>query len=330
MSKKKSNRNINVKDKTEDNWEKRVFDVIQIGQREDIPSRIFDYFIVAVIFANITAMILETFNEMEPYFDLIRAVEIATMIIFMAEYLLRVCTATYLYPEKSRGEATLSYILSVDGIIMLLTILPFFYLSGFVVFRMLRVVRVFHLFRINNTYDSFHVITQVIYEKKNQILSSVFIILILMMASSLCMYSAENEAQPDVFENALSGFWWSMATIFTVGYGDIYPVTVLGKIMAFIITLFGVGVIAIPTGIISAGFVEQYTQLQKQDALNVGSKRTVSANVGKDSPFIGLHVKEAEEKFNITVAVIVRKESVLLPSDSIEFDLEDIVVYQEN
>ncbi|MBE5957662.1 MAG: ion transporter [Lachnospiraceae bacterium] len=311
-------------------WGKRIFDIIQIGQREDMISRFFDYFIVAVIFINIVAMFLETFDEMNPYFNIIRGIEMATMIIFMLEYILRVATAQYLFPEKDKRSAVLSYILSADGIIMLLTILPFFYLSGFVVFRMLRVVRIFHLFRINNTYDSFHVITQVIYEKRNQIISSVFIVVILMMASSLCMYSAEHNAQPTVFKNALSGFWWSMSTIFTVGYGDIYPVTVLGKMMTFVITLLGVGVIAIPTGIISAGFVEQYTQMQKQDSLSAGGRRTVSANVDDKSPFKGMRVKEVEEKYSITVSVIVRKESVLLPSDSIVFENEDIVVYQEN
>lgn len=107
-------------------------------------------------------------------------------------------------------------------------------------------------------YDSFNVITTVLYEKRNQIISSVFIVLILMLASSLCMYSVEHNAQPTVFRNAFSGIWWSMSTLLTVGYGDIYPITTFGRIMAICIAYLGVGVVAIPTGIISAGFVEQY------------------------------------------------------------------------
>ena len=84
-----------------------------------------------------------------------------------------------------------------------------------------------------------------------------------MVASSLCMYSMEHEAQPDKFKNAFSGIWWSTSTLLTIGYGDIYPVTVGGKIMAIVISFLGVGMVAIPTGIISAGFVESYTKINK-------------------------------------------------------------------
>ena len=76
------------------------------------------------------------------------------------------------------------------------------------------------------------------------------------------MYGLEHEAQPDVFENAFSGFWWSVSTLLTVGYGDIYPITMPGKVFGIVITFLGVGMVAIPTGILSAGFVEQYTILK--------------------------------------------------------------------
>ena len=127
----------------------------------------------------------------------------------------------------SKSRATIRFLVSFDGIVDLLTIIPAFFLSGFVIFRMLRVARVFHLFRLNAKYDSLNVITTVLYEKRNQIISSVFIVLILMLASSLCMYSVEHDAQPEVFRNAFSGIWWSMSTLLTVGYGDIYAITTL-------------------------------------------------------------------------------------------------------
>ena len=148
-------------------------------------------------------------------------------------------------------------------------------MSGFVAFRMLRVVRIFHLFRVNSYYDSFNVIKSVIYEKRNQLASSIFIILILMTASSLCMYSAEHEAQPEAFANAFSELWWSVSTMLTVGYGDIYPITTAGQIMAIVIAFLGVGVVAIPTGIISAGFVEQYTKAQNASSALETSINTV-------------------------------------------------------
>jgi voltage-gated potassium channel len=133
---------------------------------------------------------------------------------------------------------------------------------GGAVFRLFRVARILRLFRINSYYDQLNVITEVISSKRQQLMASVFIILILMMASSLCMYSLEHNAQPDVFQNAFSGIWWATSTLLTVGYGDIYPVTIPGKIMGIIISFLGVGMVAIPTGIISAGFVEQYQKLK--------------------------------------------------------------------
>ena len=84
-----------------------------------------------------------------------------------------------------------------------------------------------------------------------------------MLGASLCMYGIEHDAQPDVFSNAFSGIWWAASTLLTVGYGDIYPVTTLGKVFGIVITFLGVGMVAIPTGIISAGFVEQYTRLSQ-------------------------------------------------------------------
>ena len=116
------------------------------------------------------------------------------------------------------------------------------------------------------------------------------------MASSLGMYSAEHEAQPEVFDNAFSGLWWSVSTILTVGYGDIYPITVMGRVMGIIIAILGVGVVAIPTGIISAGFVEQYTQLQRRtDSRNV--RGTVTSLLDEESPFVNQNVKAVEQAY---------------------------------
>ena len=243
---------------------KRIFDIIQIGNTGDLPSLAFDWFIVTVIILNILAMILLTFDELTPFYPVLHGIEIGTVCVFAAEYVLRIWTADYLYPDRTGFSARIRFLFSYDGVVDLLTILPFYFLDGFIVFRMLRVVRIFHLFRINAQYDSFQVITTVIKEKRNQIFSSVFIILVLMLASSLTMYGVEHDAQPELFRNAFSGIWWSMSTLLTVGYGDIYPVTTVGKALAILIAFLGVGSVAIPTGIISAGFVEQYTRKEQE------------------------------------------------------------------
>lgn len=306
---------------------KRIFDIIQIGKKDDLTSRAFDIFIVLTIITNIAVLFLETFDELNAYAPLFKTVETVTVVIFCVEYLLRIWTAEYLYPGRGRLKAVLKFLVSFDGIVDLCTILPFFFLSGFIAFRMLRVVRIFHLFRINAYYDSFNVITSVLYEKKNQIISSVFIIMVLIMASSLCMYSAEHEVQPGVFNNAFSGIWWSISTILTVGYGDIYPVTILGRIMAIIISFLGVGVVAIPTGIISAGFVERYTQLQMARSTD-NMKGTVKIEIDADSPFLNLSIKKAEEQYHITALVIVRKGEVILPVESMKLKQKDMLIYQ--
>lgn len=92
-----------------------------------------------------------------------------------------------------------------------------------------------------------------------------FVVTLLMIIASVLMYSIENAAQPEVFDNAFSALWWAIATITTVGYGDIYPVTVAGKILSTIIALLGIALVAVPTGIISAGFIEQITDSPKSE-----------------------------------------------------------------
>ena len=207
----------------------------------------------------------------------------------------------------------------------LLTIIPVFFLSGFIIFRMLRVARIFHLFRLNAKYDSFNIITTVLYEKRNQIISSVFIVMVLMLASSMCMYSVEHNAQPEVFRNAFSGIWWSMSTLLTVGYGDIYPITTLGRIMAICIAYLGVGAVAIPTGIISAGFVEQYQRKSSLSSMKDADIQEI-AEVFVDKRYAGKTIEEMEEEQNIKIFLVLRDDLSVLPQKNMVLKLNDIVI----
>lgn len=304
---------------------RKIFNIIQIGDKSNYISRCFDIFITITIISNIVVMFLQTFSELADCMAVFKGIEYVTTFVFCIEYVLRIWTADYLYPDKSELRSRLSFLISFDGIVDLLTIIPAFFLSGFVIFRMLRVVRIFHLFRLNARYDSFNVITAVLYEKRNQIMSSVFIVLILMLASSLCMYSVEHDAQPDVFRNAFSGIWWSMSTLLTVGYGDIYPITTLGRIMAICIAYLGVGVVAIPTGIISAGFVEQYQR--KSDISNyrdVDIKDIVEIMI--DKRLAGKTLAEVEYGDNFSVYLVLRDNLSILPQDDMVLKEKDIVV----
>lgn len=307
---------------------KRIFDIIQIGNKEDLPSRAFDYIIVGSICLNILALFLETFSELAFLLPVFHVIEIVTMVFFIIEYILRIWTADYLYPRVGKAKARLKFIISFDGVVDLLTIIPAFFLAGFIVFRMLRVVRIFRLFRINSQYDSFNIITNVLLKKKNQIISSIFIILILMFASSLGMYNAEHEAQPEAFANAFSGIWWSVSTLLTVGYGDIYPVTVVGRIMAIIIAFLGVGVVAIPTGIISAGFVEQYTKDSHSDEKLLDIAEIGEVLADDKSEFIGKSIAEIKREFNISIYMVLRGGLTIVATDNLIVEQNDVLIVQ--
>lgn len=305
---------------------KRIFEIIQIGSRTDIPSLCFDIFIVLVILTNISVTFLQTFEKMTGYAGILGTVEFITMVIFLAEYALRIWTADCLYPEKSYPAAVVAFAISFFGIVDLLTILPyfcpFFIPSGAVVFRMLRVVRILHLFRINSRYDAFNVITAVLREKRNALVSSIFLVQVLMLASSLCMYGLEHEAQPENFSNAFSGMWWSVSTLLTVGYGDIYPVTVGGKLMAIFIAFLGVGMVAIPTGIISAGFVEYYTKI-KVGSYSEHDADFITLNIVIGHPYTGLKLGELNLPQGLYTAVVLRGEDVYTPHESLVLEVGD-------
>lgn len=300
---------------------KRVFNIIQIGNRTDIPSLCFDIFIIFIILINISVTFLQTFEEAAGYSNVMGTVEFITMVIFLAEYILRIWTADYLYPQKPYPAAILRFAVSFFGIVDLMTILPyfcpFFIPSGAIAFRMLRVVRILHLFRINSQYDAFNIITDVLKDKRNALVSSIFLVLVLMLASSLCMYGLEHDAQPENFSNAFSGIWWSVSTLLTVGYGDIYPITIGGKLMAIFIAFLGVGMVAIPTGIISAGFVEYYTRI-KMGSYSEHEADFITLDITAGHPYVGLLLKNLPLPQGLYPAVVLRGEDVYTPHETLK------------
>lgn len=311
---------------------KRIYDIIQIGNVGDWPSRLFDIFITVVILVSVTAAILSTYSELSRYEGILDAIELVTVIIFTVEYVLRLWTADVMYPGKSWLMSRLTFAFSVTGIVDFLTFFPYYlpivFPAGIVAFRVFRVIRIFRLFKINSRYDAFNVIIDVLKEKRKQIFSSVIMVLILMVASSLCMYSMEHEAQPDKFKNAFSGIWWSTSTLLTIGYGDIYPVTVGGKIMAIVISFLGVGMVAIPTGIISAGFVESYTKINKIVFKEEEKPLHFVASVMvKDHPWNHKPLKEAILPPETVLAVVIRDEKEIIPKGDLVFETGDILIF---
>ena len=240
---------------------KRIFEIIETASEHDILSKIFDIFIITLITINIVAVILDTFTLPSWTRQVLSYLEIVSVIIFSIEYVLRVWTADLLYPNLSKIKSRVKYIASAMAIIDLLSILPF-YLPLLIkidlrVLRALRIVRLLRIMKLNRYTNALSAIAQVFRSKAQQLLSSMLVLVILMIISAVLMYNIEHSAQPDEFDNAFSALWWAIATLTTVGYGDIYPVTVAGRILSAIIAFLGVALVAVPTGIISAGFVEQ-------------------------------------------------------------------------
>ena len=317
-----------------DKIKKRIFDIIQIGNRSDLASRLFDQLIVVVIVLNLAVTFLSTFDELEPLYCVFDVVELVTIIIFTIEYVLRIYTAGLLYPEKTYGRAVISFIFSFYGIIDLLAFMPYylpiFFPVGIVAFRMFRVLRIFRLFKINAQYDAFNVITDVIKEKKTQIISSTVMILIFVLAASMTMYSVENPAQPENFKNAFSGIWWAVSTLLTVGYGDIYPITPAGQILAIIMAFLGVGMVAIPTGIISAGFVEEYTKIKTYRGSEHELQFVVS-EVLEEHPWNNKKIRDVIFPPELILAMIIRHGDVVVPKgDTVLYSGDKLVIGAKN
>lgn len=317
------------------NWErqrKRLFHIIEVGSDFDAHSRFYDYENAAAIVLNLIATIMMTFEEIRVlYGDILNFVIQLTLIFFVLDYIFRIWTAKFQYEAFSEWKAILKYVFSVSGLVDLFSFLPeylpFFFPGGTIAFRMIRIVRIFRLFRINYYFDSFSVITAVLKSRKQQLVSSVFIIIVLMIASSLCMYSLEHEAQPEIFNNAFSGIWWAASTLLTVGYGDIYPITTLGKIFGIFITFLGVGVVAIPTGIISAGFVEQYAEMK--NAVHVGTEKDmqfIKVPLREGDAWVGKRVCELGLPRRMIMAMLKRGEKSMIPRGDVELMEGDVLI----
>ncbi len=227
----------------------------------------FDKFIYLLIIANVLAMILESHvsirNVYGPSFHLFEAISIY---IFSFEYLYRIRLA---YQDK-RMKGVYRYVFSTFGLIDLISILPF-YLNQFVSIdgRFLRILRLFRLtriFKLGRKSGSLKLFIKALKGVKNELKFTLFLSVLAILFSASAIYYLENDAQPEKFSSITESIWWATVSLATVGYGDVYPITAGGKIFASIISLIGIGIVAIPTGIISASFVEEiHSQRRKRE-----------------------------------------------------------------
>lgn len=272
----------------------KAFEIIESGKTP--LSKIINITIVILIFLTLITVVASTFDISNALRIIFSKFEIFSTIIFTVEYILRVWTSDLLYPELSPIRARIKYIFSFMALIDFIAILPF-YLLFFIkidlqALRTLRALRLLRIIKINRYTTALKTITQVFKNKANQLISSMVVVGLLMIIASVLMYNFESEAQPDKFSNAFDSLWWAMSALTTVGYGDVYPITVAGKILGIVIAIIGIGMVAVPTGIITAGFSEVLHNKKSKKTNNSGESIEDKKDEKKYCPYCGHRIDD--------------------------------------
>ena len=255
-----------------DRWKNRTHDILERASAGDRVSRAFDLFIMALIVLNVVMVVLETVEGLAAEHSLFfRWFEIGSVAIFTVEYLLRLwcCTVDPRYGRAVVGR--LRFALTAMSLVDLAAILPF-YLPMVIVLdlRFVRAIRLFRLFRLlkmGRYVVSLRILADVIRAKKEELYIILFVLLIMLVTTSSLMYFIEHEAQPEAFASIPAAMWWGVVTLTTVGYGDVYPVTPLGRFLGILIAILGIGMFALPAGILSSGFVDALHKRKDHEAV---------------------------------------------------------------
>lgn len=242
-------------------------------------------FIVGLIALNSLAIILHSVPEIRDHPRLATIFidfEIFSVIVFTIEYLLRVWASIesehYQHPVWGRVK----FIFSAWALVDLLAILPFYltlFTTDFGLIRMLRILRVVRLYRLTKYSHALNMIkTAINYTKEELILSYTFLLFAMLISSSI-IYYLEHPVQPEAFPSIPASLWWGVVTMTTLGYGDVYPITVLGKIFGGFVAILGVALFSLPTGILASGFIEQINDKKRE---KLPSKTIKCPHCGED------------------------------------------------
>ncbi|OTG66235.1 Ion transport protein [Acinetobacter sp. ANC 4470] len=242
-----------------------VYDNLHNDDYESTFSRYVNVFLILLIIANTIAVLLESINDIylsyQLYFD---AFELFSIFIFTAEYLLRFWAIAEKNQFNSAWQNRWLWVRSGGAIIDLLSILPA-YINFFVHIdlRFLRILRLFRLLKLTRYFVSLQILLRVIEREKGSFQAVIFILLIMIVMAAAGVYVVENKAQPEVFSSIPASMWWAVVTLTTVGYGDVTPITPLGRFLGALITILGVGLAALPAGILANGLASEL-ELRKQ------------------------------------------------------------------
>ena len=241
-----------------------IYKLVEPRNKENLASRLYDIVMLIVIAMGIFPLMYRTPHKLFWYFDFISG------ICFIVDYILRWCTADF---ESKRGKvaAFLIYPFTPMAIIDLLSILPIFNLLGpsFKVFRVSRMLKILRVFKVIRYFEPLEIIMSVIRKQSKVLMTVLSLALFYIFITALIMFNAEEEINPEtgkyLFEGFFDAFYWAACTLTTVGYGDIYPISHTGRIISIISSMVGIAIIALPSGIITAGYMDELKNRKEQD-----------------------------------------------------------------
>lgn len=237
----------------------KVFELIDTHTEKSKANKIIDRFLLALIGLNVLAIILESVNTIYSQFSTAFFwFEVFSVTVFTIEYLSRLWTIVEKRTKSGNNVTRWQYVKSPLAIIDLLAILPFYLQLFFSLdLRFLRIVRLLRIFKISRYSSAFSLVLKVFTEERDALIAAFSILFVLLVISASGIYLIEHDVQPEAFGSIPAAMWWAMATLTTVGYGDVTPITVGGKFFGGVITILSLGLVAMPTGIIVSGFSEQ-------------------------------------------------------------------------
>jgi voltage-gated potassium channel len=261
---------------------RRLYLTLEPTEKGGLTERIFEVVLVLIIILNIAAIVLDSVESIRKDYDgIFHQFEVFSLIFYTIEYILRIYSIVespkYSDPIKGRLKFATTPLAIVD----LLAFLPFYFAFLPLDLRFLRIFRLMALFRVFKIARYLHALSlfkKVLTDRKEQLVLSFIFILFVLIIISFIMFYTENEAQPDKFTSIPATMWWGIATITTVGYGDMVPITPLGKFLGGIFAISGVGLLALPAGILSSGFFEM---LHNHDS-NGNRKRKKCPHCGEE------------------------------------------------
>jgi voltage-gated potassium channel len=245
----------------------RVHEALASLPQASLLSRVVDYALVTLILLNAVALVLESIPAVRAQVgDAFWWFETFSVAVFTVEYLLRIwsCVEEARFASPVRGR--IGFAFTPLALVDLLAVMPYYLGYVFDDLRILRVLRLFRIVKLGRYSASLRTLGRVFVRKGGELAMILFALAVLLVIAATLVYFAERGAQPEVFSSIPATMWWAVATLTTVGYGDVYPITALGKVMASVTAVLGIGMFALPAGVIGSGFIEDLGRQEPDSA----------------------------------------------------------------